>query len=71
MRKEIKLQEGMDGVDNILYKTDVIKSYSESDLTMYTFKSVLSPPMYICGIHNFNKKRVLKWGCFLYVMTSV
>ena len=34
-------------------------------------KQVLSPPMYLCGIHNFNKGMFQKGVIFFNVMTSI
>ena len=68
--KEIKLQEGVFGIDYIFCKTS-LNLIRRLVYTLYTLKHVLSPPMYLFGIHNFNKsvprKRVVSFN----VITSI
>ena len=69
--KEIKLQEYMNGIDYILCKTDlnVIRRLAYTQRCachVYTLNHFPSPPMYICGIHNFNNS-VFRKGWFLFI----
>ena len=66
----------MNGTDRILCKTDLIliqrhtfKFNTFSDVDFEAFSD--SPPMYLCGIHNFKKSVFRKRVASFYVMTSI
>ena len=69
IQNEIKLQKAMNGMDRILCITDLIliqrHTYKSNALSDVDFEAFLSPPMYLCGIYNFNERVFRKGGCFL------
>ena len=61
---DILCKTGLNLIQKLIYKCN---TFPQSTL----LKQVLSPPMYLCGIHNFNKGMFQKGVVFFNVMTSI